>query len=72
MLADLGADVIKFEVDTFTVQKRPQMAGVIALFGHFELDNVGPQISQHRGAMRPGQHAPHLRDEIGQIGRAHV
>ena len=49
------------EVDTFAVQKRAQMAGVIALLGHFELDDVGPQISQHRGAMRPGQHAADIQ-----------
>ena len=51
------APVNQPEIHALAIQKRPQVPGIIALLRHFELDDVGPQIREHRRAMRPCQHA---------------
>ena len=51
------AAIDEAEVHAFARQKRPQMPCVIALLRHLELNDISPQVRQHRGAMRARQYA---------------
>ncbi|MNI79133.1 hypothetical protein D3C73_1355670 [compost metagenome] len=55
------AAIDQAEINAFAILERAQVAAVITVPRHFELDDVGAEVRQHGGAVGAGQYAAQVQ-----------